>query len=829
MRNVRIRSAFAPVEPGSENVKHRGRMMLRFRTFEFQQWRSTEESSILWIKGDPGKGKTMLLCGMIEELEKSSGRTPVLYFFCQATDRRADNATAVLRGLIYMFVHQWPSLVSHFQAKHNTAGKALFEDVNAWVTLADILSSMLEDPLLDGAYIVVDALDECSADRDKLLGFIVAASSIRANIKWIVSSRNWSDVEKAFRGAGQAVKLSLELNEESISAAVTTYIQFKVKELAKRNRYDKVEQDAVQRNLECNARGTFLWVALVCQELLDVDGWEAKGLSQEFPPGLEPFYRRMTEQILHSRRSKLCKEVLAIASVVRRPLSLEEMSALVSGGPSDCSKPEAWVSIVEDCGSFLTLRNEVVSFVHQSAKDFLVLQARSDIFPNAIGQVHYDVCTRSLSLMMETLRRDIYELEDPGTYIDEANPPHSFDPLAAIHYSCVYWFEHLQESTTSSDKDILRNGGMLDSFLRGYYLYWLEASSLSRSMAEAQVSMSKLETLLQNEASSELFDLAHDALRFVMYYKLAIERYPLQTYMSALLFTPRQSMVRNLYAYEESKEITIVSPVAEQWNTCIQTLEGHSSWVSSVVFSHDSTRLASASDDMTIKIWDARNSDCSQTLEGHSDSVSSVVFSHDSTRLASGSDDKTIKIWDARNGDCLQTLQGHSDWVRSVVFSHDSTRLAWASYDRTIRIWDPRTSDCLQTLEGHIDSVSSVVFSHDSTRLASAFDDRTIKIWDARNGDCLQTLKGHHVDDLSVLVSQHPKNEGMREDTQQPQRSVDRSIAISQDRSWVTRNSQKVLWLPSEYRPASYDVSKETVGIGTGSGRVWICRFRAAG
>jgi hypothetical protein len=480
------------------------------QTSEFQQWRGTEDSSILWIKGEPGKGKTMLLCGMIEELEQSSGRMPVLsYFFCQATDRRADNATAVLRGLIYMFVHQWPSLVSHFQAKHDTAGKALFEDVNAWVALADILRSMLEDPLLDGAYIVVDALDECSADRDKLLNFIVAASSIRANIKWIVSSRNWSDVEKAFRGAGQAVKLSLELNEDSISAAVTTYIQFKVKELAQRNHYDKVEQDAVQHNLECNARGTFLWVALVCQELLDVDGWEAKELSQEFPPGLEPFYRRMLEQILHSKRSKLCKEVLAIASVVRRPLSLEEMSALVSGGPSDCSKPEAWVSIVEDCGSFLTLRDKVISFVHQSAKDFLVRKAHSDIFPNAIGQVHHDVCTRSLTLMMKTLRRDIYELEDPGTYIDHANPPHSSDPLAATRYSCIYWIEHLQESTTIRDKNILGNGGMLDNFLRGYYLYWLEASSLSRSMAEAQVSMSKLETLLQNEVCSLLLSVGY--------------------------------------------------------------------------------------------------------------------------------------------------------------------------------------------------------------------------------------------------------------------------------------------------------------------------------
>jgi hypothetical protein len=149
----------------------------------------------------------------------------------------------------------------------------------------------------------------------------------------------------------------------------------------------------------------------------------------------------------------------------------------------------------------------VVSFVYQSAKDFLVRQARSDIFPNAIDQAYHDVYTRSLTLMIKTLRRDIYELEDLGTYIDKANPLHSSDPLAATRYSCIYWIEHLQKSMTIGDKNIFGKSGMVDKFLRGYYLYWLEASSLCRSMAEAQVSISKLGTLLQNEVCSLLLSV----------------------------------------------------------------------------------------------------------------------------------------------------------------------------------------------------------------------------------------------------------------------------------------------------------------------------------
>jgi hypothetical protein len=73
---------------------------------DFKQWRSAQQSELLWIKGDPGKGKTMLLCGIVDELEKSIARSDLLsYFFCQATDSRINSATAALRGLIYLLAY----------------------------------------------------------------------------------------------------------------------------------------------------------------------------------------------------------------------------------------------------------------------------------------------------------------------------------------------------------------------------------------------------------------------------------------------------------------------------------------------------------------------------------------------------------------------------------------------------------------------------------------------------------------------------------------------------------------------------------------------------
>jgi hypothetical protein len=105
----------------------------------FQQWQEDPHSHLLWIKGDPGKGKTMLLCGIINELQTAAYNTvAVSYFFCQATDSRINTATAVLRGLLYMIVVQQPSLISHVRKKHDQAGKSLFEDANAWVVLTEI-------------------------------------------------------------------------------------------------------------------------------------------------------------------------------------------------------------------------------------------------------------------------------------------------------------------------------------------------------------------------------------------------------------------------------------------------------------------------------------------------------------------------------------------------------------------------------------------------------------------------------------------------------------------------------------------------------------------
>jgi len=479
---------------------------------DFQQWRDNPQSRLLWIKGDPGKGKTMLLCGIVDELKKSAAETSLLsYFFCQATDSRINNATAVLRGLLYLLVDQQPSLVSYIRKKHDHAGKTLFKDANAWVALSEIFTDILEDPSLNSTYFIIDALDECMVDLPKLLDFVAQKSSASSRVKWIVSSRNWSDIEERLEQAGHKVRLSLELNAESVSTAVSIFIKQKVSQLAQRKRYDIKTRDAVLDHLASNANDTFLWVALVCQNLEQIPRWNVLKKLNTFPPGLDSLYKRMMQQISDSDDADLHTQILALVAVVYRPITMKELASLAELLKDTADDMESMQEIISLCGSFLTLRENTIYFVHQSAKDFLLARASSTVFPSGREEVHYAIFSRSLQVMSRTLGRDMYNLGTLGYPAERVQQPDP-DPLAASRYSCIYWVNHLSDwnpNSSANHKVNLRGGGAVDTFVRKKYLYWLEALSLCKSMSEGLVSMAKLEALIQVILGSTMLCIIH--------------------------------------------------------------------------------------------------------------------------------------------------------------------------------------------------------------------------------------------------------------------------------------------------------------------------------
>lgn len=388
----------------------------------------------------------------------------------------------------------------------------MFEGPNVWIVLCEILTSILQDPGLRMTYLIIDALDECVTDLPQLLELITRTSCTSSPIKWIVSSRNWPDIEEQLETATQKARLSLELNAESISTAVNAFIQNRIDQLASKTKYDANIIDKIQDYLHSHANGTFLWVALVCQALADPKVKKRHILAklQAFPRGLDSLYARMLERIGHSEDAELCKQILAVAAAVRQPISLDELASLIEMPDDVSDDPESLEEIVKLCGSFLIIRERTVYFVHQSAKDFLLGTASDKasnkasqeafklVFPTGIEDVSYIIFWRSLKVMSQKLRRDIYCLNAPGFLIDNVRVPDP-DPLATVRYSCIYWIDHLRDlvsSTSSKWVRLLQDDGDIHRFLTTKYLYWLEALSLLRALPEGTNAIRQLESLL---------------------------------------------------------------------------------------------------------------------------------------------------------------------------------------------------------------------------------------------------------------------------------------------------------------------------------------------
>ena len=357
---------------------------------------------------------------------------------------------------------------------------------------------MLQDPNLKGAYLIVDALDECETGLPQFLGLIIQSASTSPHVKWIVSSRNEADIKARLSHNGAQMMISLELNAEHVSRAVEMFVDFKVSQLAS-IKDDSVMQEEVRKQMHKKANGTFLWVAFVFQELEQVDSWDILQVLEEVPADLNPLYDRMMRQVqqLKRRDPEFCRLVLLTMTLAYRPLHLLELGTL-SGLPEQISRDLNTAKIVVKCGSFLTIREDYVYFIHQSAKDYLNFDASGIIFPSGRGAFHYNLFSRSLQVMFETLRRDMYGLHQPGISIDSVKQPHP-DPLAPARYSCVYWASHLDEAYRSSSlcRSNLADGGKIHLFLQRRFLHWLEALSLIKSMPSSVQTISTLLTLLK--------------------------------------------------------------------------------------------------------------------------------------------------------------------------------------------------------------------------------------------------------------------------------------------------------------------------------------------
>jgi hypothetical protein len=176
----------------------------------------------------------MLVCGTIDELTRSSQYTAngssIAYFFCQASDERINNAEAVLRGITYRLLQQHKTLIEEISDAYKGLASQTTRDVNTWDLLCGFLRFLLGKFQISDTCILIDGLDERESGLDELLKLF--DEIVTSGVKVLVSSRNWPSIEQGLGSDQNHLSVRLELNPEAIQAAVGTYIDRKVAQLA---------------------------------------------------------------------------------------------------------------------------------------------------------------------------------------------------------------------------------------------------------------------------------------------------------------------------------------------------------------------------------------------------------------------------------------------------------------------------------------------------------------------------------------------------------------------------------------------------------------------
>ena len=471
---------------------------------------------IFWLNGMAGTGKSTIARTVARSFS-DEGQLGASFFFKKGEGDRGI-ASKFFTTIATDLIAHVPELISDIR-KAIDADPAISEKA-----LKDQFEKLILQPLLNirkatpnalGLVIVVDALDECEPEEDiqTILHLLAQTRSLgQALLRVFVTSRPELPIRLGFNQMLDGTYQDLILHnipQEAIEHDIALFLEHELKMVRKQRSLplDWPSQDQIQALVRM-ALPLFIFAATACRYIGDKRDNPKKRLETFLQyqttnqvSRLDRTYLPILNQLFddedeldQERRISEFREVVGSIVVLKSPLSIVSLAQLLNIPKEDIS---CRLDLLHSVLNIPVDEHIPVRLLHLSFRDFLLdnqKRGKSSFWVDE-KETHKRLASKCLQLLSspEGLRQNMCNLTTPGTQRSEIDDQIIDKALSPeVQYACRCWVHHLGQSGGR-----IRDGDVVDTFLRKYFLYWLEAMSLIGEALESIRIINRLQSLTE--------------------------------------------------------------------------------------------------------------------------------------------------------------------------------------------------------------------------------------------------------------------------------------------------------------------------------------------